>query len=39
MTPTKRDVHELRDWARVEGTNITYPPIEPTETQPKLFES
>ena len=35
MTPTKRDVHVLRDWARVSGEIITYPP---ETTQGTLFD-
>jgi uncharacterized protein (DUF488 family) len=26
MTPKRTDRHKLRDWARVDGTRITYPP-------------
>ena len=36
MTPTKRDVHVLRDWARVSGGIITYPP---ETTQGTLFDA
>jgi uncharacterized protein (DUF488 family) len=28
MTPTRADPHRLRDWAKVVGTRITYPPTQ-----------
>jgi uncharacterized protein (DUF488 family) len=38
MSETRTDTHKLRDWAQVEGTRITYPPVvKPGENLP-LFE-
>lgn len=36
MSPGRRDPHSLREWAKVDGTTITYPPTE--DPQGSLFE-
>jgi uncharacterized protein (DUF488 family) len=37
MTPTKRDCHALRDFAKVEDGRLWYPPVKEEEAQRRLF--
>jgi uncharacterized protein (DUF488 family) len=35
LSPTRLQPHLLRDWARVEGLQITYPPAPPPRSRPR----
>lgn len=39
MSETRTDPHKLREWAHVEGTRITYPPVPKPGENLTLFET